>query len=315
MTDQSHDPFELVLNYPDPNAARILSELVGLDEIRSRVLKQALILLNPKRLETWSTTHHGKRILLVESFQDQSPLIMFAGDVGTGKTALAEAIGDALAREAEIPVTLFRLSLNVRGSGAVGQMTNLLSRAFATVRKRGIQAMDPVGEPKAGILLLIDEADALGQSRDLPQMHHEDRAGVNALIRGIDTVAADRIPVLILMCTNRVDAIDPALQRRAAAVFEFLRPNEEQRAEILRRALSDLGLKKAEIGKLVEATGPTRGRPGFTYSDLRQRLLPGILLDAFPDRPIEFGQALKIAKKMAPTPAFERAQGHDEPHG
>src|SRR5439155_8450059 len=104
---------------------------------------------------------------------------------------LAEAIGDALARASDIPVTLFRLSLNVRGSGAVGQMTKLLSDAFAAVRERGAQARDSAGMPKAAIMLLIDEADALGQSRDLAQMHHEDRAGVNALIRGIDTLAAD----------------------------------------------------------------------------------------------------------------------------
>ncbi len=315
MNDQSDDPFELVLSYPDPNATRILSELVGLDEIKARVLKQAQILLDPKALDSWSKKHHGKRILLLESHREQSPLIMFAGDVGTGKTALAESIGDALARSADIPVTLFRLSLNVRGSGAVGQMTKLLSSAFADVRQRGTQALDSSGKPSAALILLVDEADALAQSRDLAQMHHEDRAGVNALIRGIDTVAAERIPVIVLMCTNRLAAIDPALQRRAAAVFEFLRPNEEQRAEILRRALSDVGFSEAEIGELVDATGSTNGRPGFTYSDLRQRLLPEVLLDAFPDRPIEFGRAVEIARQMSPTPAFERARGNDEPHG
>src|SRR5207302_6385605 len=109
---------------------------------------------------------------------------------------------------------------------------------------------------------------------------------------------------VVIMCTNRLDAIDPALQRRAAEIFHFVRPNDEQRAEVLRKALADVGLTQAQIGEIVAATGPKEGRLGFTYSDLRQRLLPGILLDAFPDRPIEFERALDIAKKMSPTPAL-----------
>jgi AAA+ superfamily predicted ATPase len=142
-------------------------------------------------------------------------------------------------------------------------------------------------------------------------MHHEDRAGVNALIRGIDTVAAEQIPVVVIMCTNRLDAIDPALQRRAVDIFRFLRPNDEQRTEILHRALSSIGFTKAEIGRLVEATGPREGRPGFTYSDLRQRLLPEILFDVFPDKQVEFDRAIEIAEKMSPTPALGGAQIHD----
>ena len=64
-------------------------------------------------------------------------------------------------------------------------MTNLLSKAFAEVKHVARRA-HAGRRHNAGIVLLIDEADALAQSRELAQMHHEDRAGVNALIRGID---------------------------------------------------------------------------------------------------------------------------------
>jgi len=43
---------------------------------------------------------------------------------------------------------------------------------------------------------------------------------------------------------------------------------------------------------------------GFTFSDLTQRLLPTIVLDAYPHRPIEGERAVSIALGMAPTPAF-----------
>jgi hypothetical protein len=51
----------------------------------------------------------------------------FAGDVGTGKTALAERFGDAVAQDIDLRVTLFFLSLNARGTGVVGDMTTLPS--------------------------------------------------------------------------------------------------------------------------------------------------------------------------------------------
>ena len=58
------------------------------------------------------------------------PLVVLAGDVGSGKTELAETIGDAVARQEEIDITLFPLSLSTRGQGRVGEMTQLLSAAF-----------------------------------------------------------------------------------------------------------------------------------------------------------------------------------------
>ncbi len=84
-------------------------------------------------------------------------------------------------------------------------------------------------------------ADALAQARELEQMHHEVSAGVNALIRGVDRLARTRRPGLTVMCTNRVSAIDPAIQRRAAAVLTFSRPNDAQRRSLLSDAFGDIG--------------------------------------------------------------------------
>src|ERR1700735_5768023 len=117
-------------------------------------------------------------------------------------------------------------------------MTKLLANAFDYVAKN-------IPKPKgakssiAGILL-IDEADALAQSRELGQMHHEDRAGVNALIRGVDDLATGNLPAIVVMCTNRLDALDPAIRRRAAATFTFTRPDEQQRHAFLKPVLEEI---------------------------------------------------------------------------
>ena len=48
------------------------------------------------------------------------PLIVLAGDVGSGKSELAETIGDDVARREGIDVTLYPMSLSARGQGRVG---------------------------------------------------------------------------------------------------------------------------------------------------------------------------------------------------
>ena len=137
-------------------------------------------------------------------------------------------------------------------------------------------------------------------------MHHEDRAGVNALIRGVDDLATGNIPAIVVMCTNRLDALDPAIRRRAAVTFTFARPNDEQRQAFLKPVLEELGFSAQQIHSLVASTGATHGRKyGYTYSDLAQRLLPGLLLSAYPSSPITFDLAKDVIERHPPTPPFQ----------
>jgi SpoVK/Ycf46/Vps4 family AAA+-type ATPase len=305
MTEKNIGIFEEVREFPDASAARRYAALVGLAEVKERLQKEARLLLDPGSLATWSTKHYGKKTAIINLFRDRPPLFIFEGDVGTGKTALAETFGDVVARESDIRVALYALSLTARGTGAVGEMTSLLSSAFSEVKEAARKASGRGGKHKSGIILLIDEADALAQSRELGQMHHEDRAGVNALIRGVDDFATGNLPAIVVMCTNRLDSLDPAVRRRAAATFKFSRPNDAQRNAVLEPALAELGFSAQQIHSLVVATGPGHGHAyGYTYSDLVQRLLPGLLLAAYPTQPVTFDLAKEVIEKHPPTPPF-----------
>ena len=299
--------FENAINYPDPDIKERFSRLVGLDDHKTRLTKILGVLINKASLEAWMQRYHANHIMmLINIVLRRPPLVIFAGDVGSGKTELAETIGDAVAREQNIDITLLPLSLSSRGQGRVGEMTQLLSEAFDYTLNEARKLKNEDGKSRGGLILLVDEADALAQSREATQMHHEDRAGVNAFIRGIDRLANARIPVAVIMCTNRFGALDPAVRRRAADILFFKRPDNEQRWSVFQRSLGGLGFSEADIEKLVDATGCLNGRDyGFTFSDLTQRLLPNIVLDAYPKNPIEPGRALEIAQKMTPTAPFE----------
>jgi hypothetical protein len=58
------------------------------------------------------------------------------------------------------------------------------------------------------------------------------------------------------------------------------------------------------IAELVSLTGPRGSEPGFTYSDLSQRLVPAAVMAAFPDRPLTADILVRVAKGMSATPEF-----------
>ena len=298
--------FGHVQEFPDPESGERFDALVGLDDVKARLVYEAEVLLKPDALDEWAQQHHNGPISAVRAVSGRSPLIILAGDIGTGKTEIAETVGHPISKALGIAVTLYPLSLNARGSGLVGQMTTLITQALAEVRAMAESARTSRGELNRALILLVDEADSVAQSRELAQMHHEDRAGVNALIQGVDGFRRDNLPVLTILCTNRADAIDPAVSRRAAHTFIFERPNDDQRRHILNEAFSDAGISPCAVDKIVSLLGPTDDRPyGVTYSDLRQRFVPDAVLDAFSARsPIKDGQLIELAREFVPTRPF-----------
>ncbi len=309
MTAPTISLFERPITLPDFDARDRLARLVGMDDKIKRLGNVLSVLINPHGLEKWLGQHHADASHLLDAVLRRPPLVILSGDVGSGKTELAETIGDLVARQEKIEITLLPLSLSSRGQGRVGEMTQLVTAAFEQAYKEASKFKSTNGgAARGGVILLVDEADALAQSRENDQMHHEDRAGVNAFIRGIDRLASGKLPAAVIMCTNRLNAIDPAVRRRSAEILVFERPNDEQRHNVLQRRLEDAGFNNADITALVHATGPQGNRPfGFTYSDLTQRLLPAIVLDAYPHGPINPNRALHLATSIVPTPPFRDA--------
>ncbi len=298
--------FEHRITYPDVAAQERLIRLVGLDDHKSRLTKILSLLVHPAGLEEWAKKHHPGTDGLLNTVLRRPPLVVLAGDVGSGKSELAETIGDAVARQEKIEIILFPLSLSTRGQGRVGEMTQLLSAAFDHTISEAKKLKAVSGKARGGVILLVDEADALAQSREAAQMHHEDRAGVNAFIRGVDRIANAKLPAAVIMCTNRLGALDPAVKRRAADILTFSRPNEIQRRTVLTASLGQMQFSAQQIDSLVAATGQQNGREyGFTFSDLTQRLVPAIVLDAYPTQAIQPTRALEIARAMIPTPPFQ----------
>ena len=122
--------FENSTVLPNTDSRERLNRLVGMEEKINRLKNTISVLINPAGLEKWMRKTHSESANLLTSVLRRPPLVILAGDVGSGKTELAETIGDAVARQENIDITLLPLSLSSRGQGRVCEMTQLVSAAF-----------------------------------------------------------------------------------------------------------------------------------------------------------------------------------------
>ncbi|MBH3170692.1 AAA family ATPase [Serratia marcescens] len=290
--------FEVKTDLPTKQLDILADKLLGFESRYLRVKKQLQLLLKADELEQWSTKHHKRVLTVIGLLSDQYPLAIFHGDVGTGKTANAEAIANRLARDAKIEdAILFKMSNKVRGTGKVGEMGTLISQAFDEISRS-------IGTGRARAFLIIDEGDSLGASRSQEHSHHEDKVGVNTLIQSIDNLRKHGGRIFAILCTNRLSALDAAVLRRASIIEEFLRPSDQERRELFTKDLSDMGISGTEIDKLVKASAAIDGKPAWTYSDIRTRLYPAAVALAFPDSPLKVEHFLKAARDLQPSPVM-----------
>lgn len=283
---------------PDDGFAQREKTLLGFDARYARVHDQLRLLLNVGQLAAWNKLHHGGKLALCDFVAEQYPLVIFHGDVGTGKTAMAECMANRLVAEAKSEDSiLFKLSNRVRGSGMVGEMGTLITEAFRKV-------VQSAGKHRRAILV-IDEGDSLAAARTQQHSHHEDKVAVNTLIQCVDDLRQHGGRIVVFLCTNRLSALDAALHRRAAIIEEFNRPSDAERRQLFAMDLSALSLSTTELGQLVNATGARNGQPGWTYSDIRTRLYPAALARAYPKDALCFDHLHSVASTLKASPVME----------
>ena len=290
--------FDLMLSLPDSQLAQKEKTLLGFEGRYINVRDRIRLLLSADEVSKWNQKFHQNQLQLPVLVFEQYPLVIFFGDVGTGKTATAECIANRLVSDAGVEDSmLFKLSNRVRGKGLVGEMSTFIADAF--------QKLTTAAGKNRRVILIIDEGDSLGAARSQDHSHHEDKVAVNTLIQAIDDLRRQGGRIVTFLCTNRLSALDPALQRRAAVVEEFTRPTEPERRELLEMDLIGLGLSSAKLNELVKLTGPRGSQPTWTYSDIRTRWYPAAIARAFPTRALSFEDLVETAKNFIPAPVVQ----------
>lgn len=283
--------------HPNNYSESIFESLVGIEDAKRDLLSTLEFLLDHDRYEKWKKKHHPKGLKYLENFFT-IPLIILSGEVGCGKTELANSIITPLAKKLKATITSYETPSDIRGAGRVGEISNRITAAFSEVK-------ESLSKGNKYSILIIDEADDLATSRSQNQAHHEDRAGLNVLIKQIDSLKKYKIVTILI--TNRESVLDPAVLRRAVLHIKFKRPDKLQRSKLFLKLFPELSSKNGLLDKLIQET--ERDIP-FSYSDLIQRIGKETLFSSVNNNvPFSPEAFLDILKKSVPTPLISEKIG------
>jgi hypothetical protein len=159
---------------------------------------------------------------------------LFAGPPGTGKTMAAQIIARS------IGVDLYRIDLATLLSKYIGETIKHLKSVFS--RAASMHAV-----------LLFDEADALFANRTDVKDSHDRYANTdtNYLLQQLESFES-----VALLATNRKTNIDTAFLRRIRYVYDFPRPDADDRKRLWRKlAQPILGTEGPELAPTLDAFG------------------------------------------------------------
>lgn len=280
--------------HPNKAAELAFNNLVGIDKQKDLVLNTLHLLVDQKKVSEWHKHHHKSKLSFLNKIMDGLPLIILEGDVGCGKTALANSVASPLGKLLDKRVKCFETPSNIRGVGKVGEISNRITQAFDAVKVQ-------LGKSEPGILI-IDEADDLATSREQNQAHHEDRAGLNVLLKQIDSIIREGYHITVILITNRLSVIDPAIIRRSTQVIRFNRPNDDERKEVFKYLFEGVELEEKDIEDLVSASGPKDSVP-YSFSDIIQKVGKQAIFKAIEEnKAFSKDLYLDVLKHVKPSP-------------
>jgi SpoVK/Ycf46/Vps4 family AAA+-type ATPase len=283
----------LETKHPDKRAEEVFKNLIGIDRQKEELVSTICFLFDKERVLKWMKQHHKDNLTFVERVLHEMPLVIMSGEVGCGKSALANSVGTPVAKQLGKRLTCFETPSDIRGGGRVGELSARVTSAFQ-------QAKTKVKDDQLG-LLIIDEGDDLATSRSQNQAHHEDRAGLNVLVKQIDSISREQANLVVVLITNRVTVLDPAIMRRSSLHLKFNRPNDEDRRKVFEYLFRGSKISDKELDNLVDASR-TSSTP-FSYSDLINRVAKQAVFRAVNlNKPFSSSIYLEMLKETEPSP-------------
>lgn len=178
--------------------------------------------------------------------------ILLSGPPGNGKTSIAEALAEALAR----PLLTVRYDALI--GSYLGETNQRLKQLFDYVKT-------------TACVLLFDEFDALGKERGDKQETGEIKRVVSSLLLEIDQLPSY---VLTVAATNHHELLDRAVWRRFQAAVEIAPPTQRQLHEFFASSIDLSPTEWDRILRDIDAIGFTSYSEATDFiADTRRRMV------------------------------------------
>lgn len=168
--------------------------------------------------------------------------VLLYGPPGTGKTLLARAVAH------HTDCTFIRVSGSELVQKYIGEGSRMVRELFVLAREH------------APSIIFMDEIDSIGSSR-MERGDSEVQRTMLELLNQLDGFESTQ-NIKVLMCTNRMDILDPALLRpgRIDRKIEFPNPGETARVDILKIHSRRMNLTRGiDLKKISDQMGGASG--------------------------------------------------------
>jgi AAA+ superfamily predicted ATPase len=224
---------------PDVRYARLWDSVVGISEIKDRLLRHALLglTLRPK-LDFAVTGLHG--------------LVLLYGPPGTAKTTLGRALPQELA--ALVPAHKVRL-LEINPHGLMSAEHGQSQQRVFELLCDHVPLLADDGLPT---VLLLDEVESMAVARSATSLSANPadvHRATDAVLMALDRNAQAHPHLITVATSNFTDALDEAFRSRADAAIEVPLPSEQAILEILQQTLRDFGEAYPALATLSRQPG------------------------------------------------------------
>lgn len=175
------------------------------------------VMLTPRagvEIEEWIAGWVAQAELEAAGVSRPGPLLLY-GPTGTGKTSVTRMVARRLEGVKEVFVV-----------DAMRVVSSFLGETSANIAKAASAAI------RSGGVLVLEEIDALASSRT-----YETSAAVENTRSTTSIMRTLELEGPMILTSNRLDVLDPAIVRRCEYIVEMPTPTHEQRREIVEREL------------------------------------------------------------------------------